>query len=166
MSAIPRDSHPYAPPTVFDRALDISRINFYTLAYVGLILLSIVTHLWGLGNMAMHHDESIHAWTSWRFFSGIGTFTCAGKRVAQSYCYDPVFHGPSLYILTFISYFLFGDGEAQARLPQAVAGVLMVASTLMLRPYLGKRGVLIAGVLLAFAPSILYFTRFARHDGL
>jgi uncharacterized protein (TIGR03663 family) len=116
--------------------------------------------------MALHHDESIHAWSSWRLYTGAGGFNCAGGRVAASYCYDPVYHGPSLYLLTALSYFLFGDGNAQARLPQAIAGILLVASSWMLRPYFGRRGALIAGALLAFAPSLLYFTRFARHDGL
>jgi uncharacterized protein (TIGR03663 family) len=166
MSAIPRRSREYLAPSLFDRALDLSRINYEVLAFVTLVLVSIATHLWGLERMALHHDESIHAWMSWRFFEGVGTFTCAGGRVALSYCYDPVYHGPSLYVLTFISYFLFGDGDAQARYPQAVAGIVMVASTWMLRPYLGKRGAFIAAVLLALAPSLLYYTRFARHDGL
>ena len=165
MSAIPRETRPYAP-SLLDRTFTASWINIEVVAYVGLIALSIIARLWNLGAMAMHHDESIHAWMSWRFYAGIGSFTCAGGRTAPTYCYDPVYHGPSLYVLTLISYFLFGDGNAQARLPQAVAGVLLVASAWELRPYLGKRGAFLAGVLLAFAPSLLYYTRFARHDGL
>jgi uncharacterized protein (TIGR03663 family) len=165
MSAIPRETRPYAP-SLLDRTFTASRVNYEVLAYIGLIALSIIAHLWNLGHMAMHHDESIHAWMSWRFYAGIGSFTCAGGRTAPTYCYDPVYHGPLLYMLTLVSYFLFGDGNVQARLPQAVAGVLLVASAWDLRPYLGKRGAFLAGVLLAFSPSLLYYTRFARHDGL
>ncbi|NJO06242.1 MAG: TIGR03663 family protein [Chloroflexaceae bacterium] len=69
-------------------------------------------------------------------------------------------------MFTALAYFLFGDGDAQARLPMALAGIGLVASAWMLRPYLGRRGALIAAVLLGFSPSLLYFTRFARHDGL
>jgi uncharacterized protein (TIGR03663 family) len=117
--------------------------------------------------MALHHDESIHAWMSWKFFTGQGGgFRCANGQNFNTYCYDPVYHGPSLYVFTLISYFLFGDGDAQARYPQALSGVLLVASCWWLRPYFGKRGALIAGVLIALSPTILYFTRFARHDGL
>ena len=166
MSAIPRESREYPSPAIFDRVLDLSRINLDVVALVVLVIASIITHLWALGHMAMHHDESIHAWMSWKFYTGAGSFICANGRASSTYCYDPVYHGPSLYVFTLLSYLLFGDGEAQARLPQAVAGILLVASSWMLRPYLGRRGALIAGVLLAFAPTLLYFTRFARHDGL
>jgi uncharacterized protein (TIGR03663 family) len=141
-------------------------LNWEFVAYIALIVASIVAHLWGLGAMAMHHDESIHAWSSWRFYAGEGTFSCWGGGVSLTYCYDPVYHGPSLYVLTLLSYFLFGDGDAQARLPMALAGIGLVASCWWLRPYFGRRGALAAAVLLGFTPALLYYTRFARHDGL
>lgn len=151
---------------LLDRAIDLSRINLEVAAYLVIVALSVVAHLWGLGAMAMHHDEAIHAWSSWRFYTGQGGFTCWGGVVAPTYCYDPVYHGPSLYVLTALSYFLFGAGDAQARLPMAVAGIGLVASCWWLRPYMGRRGALIAALLLGFTPALLYFTRFARHDGL
>ena len=163
MAVFPRDNRSGA---AFDRTIEFSRINFELVGYAALVLASIVAHLWALGHMAMHHDESIHAWMSWKFFTGAGGFTCAGGRSSATYCYDPVYHGPSLYVLTLISYFLFGVGETQARLPQALAGIGLVASCWMLRPLIGRRSAFLAGVILAFAPSILYYTRFARHDGL
>ncbi|GAB4206291.1 MAG: TIGR03663 family protein [Roseiflexaceae bacterium] len=166
MALLQRRSREISGPTLLDRPLDLSWVNIDVLAFGLLILLSTIAHLWALGHMALHHDESIHAWTSWRLYTGAGGFVCAGGRTSDSYCYDPVYHGPSLYMFTALSYFLFGDGDMQARLPQAVAGILMVASTWMLRPYLGRWGALLAGVLLAFSPSLLYYTRFARHDGL
>ncbi|MEI7643492.1 MAG: flippase activity-associated protein Agl23 [Chloroflexales bacterium] len=155
-----------AAPSPFERAVNLSWVSWELAAYLTIIALSVISHLWGLGTMAMHHDESIHAWSSWRFYTGAGSFSCWGGATAPTYCYDPVYHGPTLYLFTMVSYFLFGDGEAQARLPMALAGIGMVASAWWLRPYLGKRGALIAAALLAFSPSLLYFTRFARHDGL
>ena len=165
MAVFPR----HQPDTLaarLDRPIEISRPRLDVLAFLGVVILSIIAHLYALDRMALHHDESIHAWLSWRFYEGRGTFSCAGGRVANTYCYDPVYHGPSLYILTLFSYFLFGDGDAQARLPQALAGIGMVASAWMLRPYVGTRGALLAAVLLGFTPTLLYYTRFARHDGL
>jgi len=146
--------------------VDQPRISYEAVALVLIFIASILLHLTRLGDMAMHHDESIHAWVSWRFFTGAGPFTCAGDRSSDLYCYDPVYHGPSLYIFTFISYFLFGDGEWQSRLPQALAGIGLTASVLWLRPYLGRNGTLVAAAAVALSPVILYFTRFARHDGL
>jgi uncharacterized protein (TIGR03663 family) len=154
------------PRSALDTPLSLSRVNWEVAAYLVILALSVVAHLWGLGRMALHHDESIHAWSSWRFFTGAGGFTCWGGVTAYTYCYDPVYHGPSLYFLTALSYFLFGDGDAQARLPMALAGIAMSASCWWLRPYLGRRGALVAAALLAFSPSLLYYTRFARHDGL
>jgi uncharacterized protein (TIGR03663 family) len=153
-------------PSILERSISLDRVNWEVAAYLLIVTLSVIAHLWGLGRMALHHDESIHAWTSWRFYVGQGGFTCWGGHTSPTYCYDPVYHGPSLYVLTFLSYFLFGDGDAQARLPMALAGIGMVASCWWLRPYLGRRGALIAAVLLGFSPSLLYYTRFARHDGL
>ncbi len=161
------ETFPRSPQrSVLDHAFDLSRVNLEVVAYAVVVLLSVIAHLWGLGNMAMHHDEAIHAWTSWRFYTGSGDFLCANGGRSLTYCYDPVYHGPSLYVFTLVSYFLFGDGDFQARLPMALAGIGMVASSWMLRPYLGRRGALFAAVLLGFSPSLLYFTRFARHDGL
>jgi uncharacterized protein (TIGR03663 family) len=157
---------PTRRPLVLSRPLGLSWLTWDVAAFALIMVASVVAHLWGLGRMALHHDESIHAWSSWRLYAGAGGFNCWGGRSAPTYCYDPVYHGPSLYYLTALAYFLFGDGDAQARLPMAVAGILMVASTWWLRPYLGRVGALAAAVLLAFSPSLLYYTRFARHDGL
>ena len=166
MSAIPRENREYAAPKLLDRALDTSWLNLELVAFGLLVLLSIIVHLWALGHMAMHHDESVTSWTSWRYYTGASGFNCAGGRVAPSYCYDPVYHGPAYYVLSLFSFFLFGDGEAQARLPEALAGILLTISAWMLRPYFGRSGTLIAGALLTFAPTLLYFTRFSRHDAL
>lgn len=152
---------------VLSTPLTLGRVNLEVLAYVGLVLLSLGLHLWSLGRMAMHHDESLHAWFSWKFFTGRGGFTCGTSGIASdTYCYNPTFHGPTLYLLTYLSYFLFGISEATARLPMALAGVGLVASCWMLRPLVGRRAALISAVLLLVSPTILYFTRFARHDAL
>src|SRR5258706_5351865 len=103
MAAIPRETRDYGAPTALDRRLDLTRVNLEGVAFVGLVLLSIVAHLWALGHMALHHDESIHAWSSWRFFTGAGVFACARVRTAGTYCYDPVVHRPSRYFATMVS---------------------------------------------------------------
>ena len=163
-------------PTALSRSVDLTRINWELAAYLLIILASVIAHLWALDRMALHHDESIHAWSSWRLYTGAGGFNCwsglnetgqpKGGVSAPTYCYDPVYHGPSLYYFTAFAFFLFGDGDAQARLPMACAGMLLVASAWWLRPYVGRGGALVAALLLGFTPALLYYTRFARHDGL
>ncbi|HZG67146.1 MAG TPA: flippase activity-associated protein Agl23, partial [Herpetosiphonaceae bacterium] len=151
---------------LLDRRLDLGRLNLELVAYGLLFVVSIVIHLWQLGYMAMAHDESIHAWMSWKFFTGRGDFQCAGQRSHATYCYDPVYHGPTLYFLTAISYFLFGVGDATARLPQALSGIALIPACYLLRPLLGKRATLLAATLVTLSPSMLYFSRYARHDAL
>jgi uncharacterized protein (TIGR03663 family) len=162
--------------SILDRSFGFDRINTELVLYAVLFVLSIGLHLWQLDVKAMHHDESIHAWMSYKFFTGQGPFTCAGKitgadgtavaRQSATYCYDPVYHGPSLYVLTLLSYFVFGVGEAQARLPMALAGIALVPMAWTLRSLIGRKAALLAAALVTISPSILYYTRFARHDAL
>lgn len=162
--------------SVLDRSLRLDRLGTEVLLYGLLFVLSIFLHLWQLDVKAMHHDEAIHAWMSYKFFTGTGSFECAGTttdasgqvvaRQSTTYCYNPVYHGPSLYVLTLLSYFLFGVGDAQARLPMALAGIALVPMAWTLRPHIGRKGAFIAATLMTLSPSILYYTRFARHDAL
>jgi uncharacterized protein (TIGR03663 family) len=155
-----------AHPPLLERRIDATSINLEWVAYGALFIFSILIHFWNLGVMAMAHDESIHAWTSWRFFVGRGGFTCAGGLTAQTYCYDPVYHGPTLYFLTAAGYFLFGVSDTTARLPQTLAGIALIPAVYLLRPLIGKRAAFIAAVLVTLSPSMLYFSRYARHDAL
>ena len=162
------------PRSILDRRFGIGRLNVELLLYGLLFFVSIGLHVWQLDYKAMHHDESIHAWMSYKFYSGTGSFPCADPDWTDStpppesatYCYNPVYHGPTLYMLTLLAYLLFGAGDAQARLPMAVAGIALVPMAWMLRSFIGRRGALIAATLLTISPSILYYTRFARHDAL
>ncbi len=165
---------PEAPPRVessgpgglLERRFDAGWVDRELLLYGLLFVASLLLHFWQLGRMAMAHDESIHAWMSWRFFTGRGSFECAGGRTSATYCYDPVYHGPTLYFATLIGYFLFGPSDVTARLPQTLAGLALVPGCYLLRPLLGKRTALVAAVLVTLSPSMLYFSRYARHDAL
>jgi uncharacterized protein (TIGR03663 family) len=160
-----------SPPTrvrqpLLERRVELTRLNPEWVAYGLLFLLSVGIHFWQLGHMAMAHDESIHAWMSWKFFTGRGGFTCAGGRTSATYCYDPVYHGPTLYFLTLIAYFLFGVSDTIARLPQTLSGIALIPGCYLLRPVFGKRPALLGAVLATLSPSMLYFSRYARHDAI
>lgn len=147
------------PPTSteswLDRRLDLTRVAPGTIVFLVLLVIAAMLRFWDLGARAMHHDEAVHALTSWQFYTG--------ERLYQ---YNPSTHGPLLYHLTALSYFLFGDSEAAARAPEAFFGVLLVLLCYPLRRWLGRYGWLIASGLLAFSPVFTYFARFARHDAL
>lgn len=120
--------------------------------YAILILLALVTRLWALGDRVQSHDESIHALYSWNLYTGRG------------YQHHPLMHGPSLFHITALSYFIFGDNDFTARLPVALIGVAMVAFPYLLRRWLGRAGALATSFFILLSPSIAYHSRYIRHD--
>ena len=130
------------------------RMTWEAAAYLILIAVAIVTRFWDLGSRALHHDESLHAYYSWLFAEGHG------------YVHNPLMHGPLLFHLDALFFLLFGDSDAVSRAPAALAGVAMVGVPYLLRDrkFLGRWGALSASALMLLTPSILYYTRFIRHD--
>ena len=124
------------------------------MAWLLLVTLAAGLHLWKLDERTFHHDESIHAALSWDL----------AKR--GDYRYDPTYHGPLLYDLTAASYRLLGDSDFSARLPVALAGILMVLVAWSSRRWLGEGGAWWTGLLFAISPVFLYYGRFLRMDVL
>jgi predicted membrane-bound mannosyltransferase len=120
--------------------------------YAGLFVLSMIVHLWGLDNRALHHDETLHAAFSYYVFSGRG------------YVHDPLLHGPFLYFWGALIYFLFGDSNYTARLGAALFGSVLTVLPYLMRREMGRGTALIASVALLISPVILYVGRFIRHD--
>jgi uncharacterized protein (TIGR03663 family) len=121
-------------------------------AWALLVAAALVLRLLDLGDRPFHHDESQDAYFSWIFFT------------RGDYAYDPLLHGPLRFYLTAAAYGLFGDSDTTARLAPALMGALMVPLPYALRLQIGRAGALATAALLAFGPSYLYFSRFARED--
>lgn len=117
-----------------------------------LFVLALAFRLYNLGDRPFHHDESIHAW-----------FTDHLVETGE-YKYDPVYHGPVQYYANSISFLILGDSDFSARLPAALGGTGLVLMGLLLRGRFGPRVAVSAGILLAFSPNLLYYTRFCRED--
>jgi uncharacterized protein (TIGR03663 family) len=122
------------------------------IAWVLLVALALALRLYDLGDRPFHHDESQDAYFSWLF------------RTTGDYAYNPLLHGPLRFYLTAAAYVVFGDSDTTARLAPALMGTIMVALPYGLRAQIGRAGAFAAGALLAFGPSYLYFSRFARED--
>lgn len=122
------------------------------LAYLGLALLSLIAHFWMLGERALHHDETLHAAYSWFLVTGRG------------YIHDPLLHGPLLYYIGAVFYFLFSDNDFTARLGAALAGTALTLSPFLMRHDIGRPAALVAAVYLLISPVALYVGRFIRHD--
>ena len=108
--------------------------------------------LWDLGARAMHHDESLHTYYSWRLAEG------------QGYEHLPMTHGPFQFEASAAIFYVLGDSDFTGRLLYALAGTLLVGMPFFLRSRLGRLGSLIVSGLLVFSPAMLYFSRFARND--
>jgi uncharacterized protein (TIGR03663 family) len=122
------------------------------LAWGLLVAAAIAVRLIALGDRPFHHDESQDAYFSYLF------------RTTGDYAYNPLLHGPLRFYLTAAMYVLFGDSDTTARLAPALMGVLMVPLPYGLRRQIGRGGAFAAAALLAFGPTYLYFSRFARED--
>lgn len=124
------------------------------LLYSLIFLVAIGTRFWDLGSRALHHDESEHAYYSWIYAIGGG------------YQHDPLLHGPFLFHVGALMFWLFGASDSVARAFPALVGVMVVMLPWLLRSerLLGRWGALTASVLLLISPTILYYSRFLRHD--
>ncbi|NOK60290.1 MAG: hypothetical protein GFH27_549281n317 [Chloroflexi bacterium AL-W] len=120
--------------------------------YIAIFACALLTRLWGLGDRALHHDETHHAFFSWRLFAG------------QGYVHDPLLHGPFLYHIGAFIYFLFGDNDYTARLGAALFGSALVVLPYLIRRELGRGAAILASVAILISPVFLYVGRFIRHD--
>jgi uncharacterized protein (TIGR03663 family) len=120
--------------------------------WLALVALSLALHLWGLGERSFHHDDAIHAHATYKLLKeGV-------------YRYDPTYHGPLLYYLSAGTFAVLGDSDFTARLPVAMAGVLLIAVAWGLRRPFGERAAWWTALLVTVSPSCLYYGRFMRMD--
>ncbi len=138
---------------LLDRTLcGLEWFNVEKAIYAVLILVGAVARLYHLGVRAMAHDESLHAIFSWYLYIG------------QGYRHDPMMHGPLLFHLTALSYFLFGDNDFSARFMVALFGIVLIGLMYLLRRWIGRLGAIFAAALVTVSPSLLYYSRYIRHD--
>jgi uncharacterized protein (TIGR03663 family) len=147
------------PPDHSSSYLDISLLSLFKLdwekaIYLLVLVVAIVTRFWDVGARAMSHDESLHALYSWKLYAG------------QGYQHNPMMHGPFLFQFNALIYFLFGDNDYTARISTALFGVILVMLPYFMRRWLGRIGALLTSVMLLISPSILYYSRYIRHDVL
>ncbi|MBN1681732.1 MAG: TIGR03663 family protein [Anaerolineae bacterium] len=145
----PDDSREHALNAILTRSY---LLNWEIVAYAVILVVALVTRFADLGTRVMSHDESLHTYYSWRLYE-FGEFS-----------HTPLMHGPLLFHMTALSYFLFGDTDFTSRIYPTLLGVLIVMSPLVFRRWLGKTGAVITAALLLISPQLLYYSRYIRHD--
>ena len=131
--------------------------NIYTLdwefvAYTLIFMAAMVSRLWDLGARVMSHDESLHTYYSYQLYER-GDFD-----------HTPLMHGPLLFHMTALGYFLFGVNDFSGRIYAAILGVGVVMFPLLFRRWLGKTGAILTSLGLMVSPMLLYYSRYIRHD--
>jgi len=128
------------------------RLSWELALYVLFIAVGAGLRFWDLGARAFHHDESLHAQYAWYLFRD-GT-----------YHHDPMMHGPFQFFGIAFNFVLFGASDYTARILPALMGTALIGVPFFLRRQLGRSGALFAAGLIAFSPTLLYYSRFARGD--
>jgi predicted membrane-bound mannosyltransferase/DNA-binding beta-propeller fold protein YncE len=132
--------------------LTVLNLDWEKTIYIVFILAAFVTRFWDLGSRVMSHDESLHTQFSYQYFIGDG------------YNHTALMHGPFLFHLTAVSYWLFGDSDTSARIPVALFGIVLVLMPYLLRHWIGRIGALFASFFFLISPYITYYSRYIRHD--
>ncbi|MBN1316817.1 MAG: TIGR03663 family protein, partial [Anaerolineales bacterium] len=130
----------------------VAGVTVETAIYILFIVIAIASRFVMLGVRVQSHDESLHTRYSWELYNGDG------------FSHTPLMHGPFLFHATALSYWLFGDNDATARVPVAIMGVALVAIPYLFRRWLGRKGALVTSFFLLISPSILYYSRYIRMD--
>jgi uncharacterized protein (TIGR03663 family) len=119
-----------------------------------IFLLALFLRLFVLDLKLFHHDEAVHAWFAYKLMTD------------GSYAYDPMYHGPFLYYVTAGMFTLLGDSDLVSRILPALFGAAIIPVIYWIHTlgYLDQRQTLVASLFVAVSPSLVYFSRFLRHD--
>jgi predicted membrane-bound mannosyltransferase/DNA-binding beta-propeller fold protein YncE len=149
-------SHEDSTPADFlDREINLGyRVKIEIVLYAILIVFAILSRSYDLGSRVMSHDESLHTYFSWKLYQG------------QGYDHTPLTHGPLQFHILSLTYNLLGDTDLTARIPYALAGVASIGLFYAFRRWLGRKGALIASLLMLLSPFMLYYQRYVRNEAL
>tara|TARA_Y100000590_G_scaffold418260_1_gene518776 strand:+ start:3299 stop:5596 length:2298 start_codon:yes stop_codon:yes gene_type:complete len=132
--------------------IGLMRSRYEIIPYMFIGILAVILRFWDLGYRSVGYDESLHLFYAYQLFQGLG------------YEHTPVTHGPFQFHGIALLHFLFGDTEYTSRMLSAIFGSMVVLMPYFLRDKLGSYGSVITSALLAFSPTMLFYSRYARND--
>jgi len=129
-------------------------ISRTTIAFALILIIAFILRFWQLDLKLLHHDEAIHSWF------------CYELLTKGAWQYDPSYHGPFLYFITTGMFALIGPSDFAARLLPSLFGFMIIPLVYAVYRigYINKNQMLVAALLIAISPDMIYFSRFLRHD--
>src|ERR1041385_3027868 len=113
------------------------RFRLEHILHAALLATAVILRVLWLGQRPLHHDESIHAYYSWRILT----------EGPSDYHYDPVYHGPTLYYLTAAFQGLLAPSDTSARMTPVACGLGLILLAWPLRRIFGRREALAYAIL-------------------
>lgn len=110
------------------------------------------TRFWHLGLRTFQGDETV--------YSLIANQVARGRGWEQS----PVVHGPMQFFGAAAAFRVLGTSDFSARAMPAAFGVLLALLPLLFARHIGRAGAIVAALLLAVSPVMLYYSRNAGPD--
>ena len=120
--------------------------------------------LFELSGRTMHYDEAIHLHYSFKLANSPGGALGWPWIFGTDYFHSAWMHGPFQIEMVAAIFTILGDSDFTSRLVYALFGTALVGLPYFLRDHIGRSGALIAAVMLALSPALLYFSRFRRND--
>ncbi|MBI5154983.1 glycosyltransferase family 39 protein [Candidatus Poribacteria bacterium] len=123
--------------------------------FIALVFLCFGTRMYDLGQKPIMHDESLFVY-----------YAEYQLHREVTYLYQPILHGPAhLWLQAFI-FHVFGVSDYTLRLGVAILGFAGFFWVWSLRRWLGRQGTFVALTFYTVSPSIMYYDRFYREDGV
>ena len=139
-------------------------LSWYEAAFLALMVIALGLRLFELSGRTMHYDEAIHLHFSFKLANSPGGALGWPWIFGTEYFHSAWMHGPFQIEMVAAIFTILGDSDFTSRLGYALFGTALVGLPWFLRDHIGRRGALIAAVMLALSPALLYFSRFGRND--
>ncbi len=139
-------------------------LGWYEAAFFAVMMVALGLRLFELSGRTMHYDEAIHLHFSFKLANSPGGALGWPWIFGTEYFHSAWMHGPFQIEMVAAIFTIFGDSDFTSRLGYALFGTALVGLPWFLRDHIGRRGALIAAVMLVLSPALLYFSRFGRND--
>lgn len=140
------------------------RFGWFEASFLAVIAVALGLRLWELGGRTMHYDEAIHLHFAFKLANSPGAALGWPWIFGVDYVHSAWMHGPFQIEMAAAIFTLLGDSDFTSRLGYVLFGTALAGLPWLLRGHIGRRGALIAAVMLALSPALLYFSRFGRND--